>query len=643
MIHRRFLVLTLLGVLSLGSCKKPEEDPVEYYSLKTVPHPVAPGSQMVTSGKWLVYLASEANLTATGQDLNGDGDVIDAVAVRVDTYSDKRTLLDTAVQSMVMVKGTLFLVVLESSDGRDWNADGDQADRVLTYAIPSASEPVYLADLDVSSATVLVGVQDSAFFVGADAPSVTGQTNLFASHVASSGAVPDAPTFLATSVVADGDGVSVGIVGESAGVLFLAMDETLDGDLNGDLDGADSSVLALLDASQGGTNIVGTGLALGVNPPFAAGASGSDTIVAFAVNESAQGVNLNNPALFSLSWPPPACTALGDVDTDDDVLHWLLMTDYLAGGAIRNTGLVATPGERLYVHSKGYVACASLEADEGLGAGCDLNGDGDTSDRIFRWVTASNPAAPALPVTDPSYLMALVTTVPGANGDSTGGVLPLGGLWTLLVDEAADGRDHDGDPGTDNNLLAAKDPSLVGQTWNFDHGSGVPIGATWMAADSGSTARVLVAIEESVLGVDQNGDGDLLDSLPTFPKVLSGSALSFPGLAMGVASDNAGIVMAGGVGYFRLSEAEEGGTDFNGDGDSNDFILTRVGVTNSEPLVRMATLNSLDASAVQFDHLAAPKFGVMIFQETMQGAGGKDINSDGDATDYVPRYFRIDN
>ena len=60
----------------------------------------------------------------------------------------------------------------------------------------------------------------------------------------------------------------------------------------------------------------------------------------------------------------------------------------------------------------------------------------------------------------------------------------------------------------------------------------------------------------------------------------------------------------------------------------------------------MGTLNSLSRPAVQFDSESAPKFGVMLFQESMQGLSGTDINNDGDAgdaNDFVPRYFLIDN
>ena len=642
----RFTLLALLFLLPVLTCCNSEDDEetIDYYALRTPPHPVAPTSKILTKGKWLVYLASEANYTPTGTDMNGDGDVIDEVAVRVDTFSNKRTELDTAVQDMALVNGTLFLVVLEASDGRDWTADGDTADRVLVYQTPSAALPTFFAEVDLTSATVLQGLQTEVFFTSATAPTMPGDTNLFVASVSSNGSIPTPATRVTTAAAADGDGVSVRILDEAEDILFLGMDENLDGDLNGDGDGVDARILAVLDASSIGSVIQGTSLALGATYSLAAVTSGADRIVAFLVNETAQGVNLNAQSLFSATWQPPGCTALGDVDFDDDVLHWLLMADFEAGGSIQNTGLVGTAGERLHVHPKGYVACTSLEADEGLGAGCDMNNDGDVNDRIFRWISAANPGGVVLPETDPSRLMALVTSVPGSVGDSTGGVLVAGKLWVLLVDEAADGRDHDGDPGTDNNLVGAKDPSLNGQGWNFGHTSkAVPVGVTWMATDIQTANRNLMAVEESVIGIDQNEDGDLVDSFPTFPKVLSGSTLTFPGLALATSGTNAGIVTAAGVGYFRVSEAAEGGSDFNTDGDLNDFILSRVGVSNSEPLVHMATLNNLDRPAVQFDSTSAPKFGVILFQESMQGASGKDLNGDGDSNDYVPRYFRIDN
>ncbi len=644
-------LLALLATLPLLTCcnEGDDEDTIDYYTLRTPPHPVAPTSKLLTSGKWLVYLASEANYTPAGTDMNGDGDVIDEIAVRIDVFTNKRKELDTAVQDMALVNGTLFLVVLEASDGRDWNADGDTSDRVIVYQTPAETLPTFFAEVDLTSGMVMLGLQTQVFFTSAVAPTIAGDTNLFVASVSSNGSIPTPATRITTAVVADGDGASVRILGEAEDVLFLGMDENLDGDLNGDADGVDSSVLSVLDASSLGSVIQGTSLALGSTYSLTAATSGADRIVAFLVNETAQGDNLNDESDFSGTWQPPGCTALGDVDFDDDVLHWMLMADFEAGGTIQNTGLVGTAGERLYAHPTGFVGCASLEADEGLGAGCDMNGDGDTDDRIFRWTSAVNPGLPVLPETDPSRLMALVTSVPGAVGDSTGGVLVAGKLWVILVDEAADGRDHDGDPGTDNDLIGAKDPSLVGQGWNFFHSksqdvpAGVPVGATWMATDIQTANRNLIAIEESVTGIDQNGDGDLVDSFPTFPKVQSGSALTFPGIALAVSSTNAGIVTAAGVGYFRVSEAAEGGTDFNTDGDVNDFILSRVGVTNSEPLVHMATLNNLDRPAVQFDSMYAPKFGVVLFQESMQGPSGKDLNNDGDANDFVPRYFRIDN
>jgi hypothetical protein len=321
------------------------------------------------------------------------------------------------------------------------------------------------------------------------------------------------------------------------------------------------------------------------------------------------------------------------------------MADFEAGGVIQNTGLVGTAGEYLYAHSQGYVACASMEADEGTG-GCDMNDDGDFDDRIFRWIAAKDPTGSVKPARLKNELMALVTTVPGSFGDCTCGVLALSNLWVLLVDEAADGRDHDEDGLEDKELIGARSLSLDETApWNFNHGSSNagPVGVSWMAADIQTPNRSLMAFQESVLGSDLNGDGDLVDSVPTFPVVHTGSTLKFPGIEVAVSSDNAGIVTAAGVGYFRISETEEGNTDINADGTDDGFILSRVVLNDSASLAHMGTLNNLDRPAVQFDSKSAPKFGVMLVDESMQGLGGTDINNDGDKSDYLLRYFRIDN
>ncbi len=276
-----------------------------------------------------------------------------------------------------------------------------------------------------------------------------------------------------------------------------------------------------------------------------------------------------------------------------------------------------------------------------------MNDDGDTDDRIFRWIAAKDPADPVVrPARLKDDLMALVATVPGSFGDCTCGVLALSNLWVLLVDEAADGRDHDEDGLEDKKLIGARSLSLDEPApWNFYHGSSNagPVGVSWMAADIQTPNRSLMAFQESVFGSDKNADEDLVDSIPTFPAVHTGSTLRFPGIGVAVSSDNAGIVTAAGVGYFRVSETEDGNTDINADGTDDGYILSRVLLSDSASLAHMGTLNDLDRPAVQFDSKSAPKFGVMIVDESMQGPSGTDINNDGDKIDYLPRYFRIDN
>ena len=202
-------------------------------------------------------------------------------------------------------------------------------------------------------------------------------------------------------------------------------------------------------------------------------------------------------------------------------------------------------------------------------------------------------------------------------------------------------RDHDGDAGDDNVLVAAHNPTNVGTGWNFDHGSqnAGPVNVTWMARDPQNATRFLAALSEDVIDIDLNNDGDKFDSVPTFPTSHNGTILKFPGYGIAVDASNAGIVGARGVGFYRLSENDEQ-EDWNGDGDMADAVLQRIGLTTNDLPTLMGTLNNEDLPAVSFE-VGTPQFGALLFQETLQGVAGKDLNGDGDATDFVVRYFRM--
>lgn len=638
------LSLVLLVLLGCSSSSDDDGSSTPTFVLRSTPDGVPQTTPLLASGPLLAYLASEGS---TGKDLNGDGDEIDAVAIRVHTKSRTRTNVRVAAESIAWLDRTLFVAVDEARDDTDWSGDGFLDDLVLLYLPSADSSPTYLRDLDATHATPMAVVGSRLLLATSDTPTVAGETNLAYVTVSTTGAAPDPETPVTTSIVdAGGDGVSCSIWKVEGGIAFLTMDEGLDGELNGDGDADDAHVLALLD--QAGAVVTSTGLAVDPAGPVDVLADAGDYTIAFLVDESDQGANLNDPALFDPSWQPGNCFGFSDVDLDDQVLHWCLYSGLIGSGAVVNTGLVGggDPTEFVYALKSGsrkYVGCVSQEADEGAGVGCDLNGDGDWDDRIFRWVEATDPFAPALPVTDDAKLLAVADAVPGYGGDSTGGVVALDQVWVLLVDEAADGRDHDGDPGTDSRLVAAHKPTNVGQGWNFAHGTSNPgpVSVSWMASSPRTRASFVAALSEASLDSDLNGDGDLADSVPTFPEVQSGSTLKFPGIGIACDSDDAGIVSANGIGFFRLSEAEDGQNDYNGDGDFGDPMLVRLYKNTGESPALMETLNSLSVPAVALPSSGKVEFGALLFEESKVGATGEDLNGDGDGNDFVVRYFRF--
>ena len=649
-LHRRVLLPTLLALAACAGSSSDSEDDDESFVVKTTKQGVASTTPIHLAGKWLAYLASEASTGAGGTDFNGDLDTSDAIAIRVNTKNGKQTPLNVAVESMAFVGPVLFMAVNEADDGFDWSGDTVLDDRVLLYNEPGDPAVTWLpgALLHPTAARPMVAVGDRLFFVADTPPTVLGDTDLFMTKVTSP---PTAPVRVTTGIVdpVNNDGVSVEILDEDDGIVFLTMNEAVDGELNGDGEAFDTTVLAILDGTADGTEVISTGLSVESAADVSALSTGSDWIVAFLVDETDQGTSLNDRGLFDPAWEVPSClVGLPDLDLTDNVLHWLLYSDFVAGGSVVNTGLVGTPtaGEYVYIHPDEFVGVVSLEDDHGLTA-CDLNADGDDLDQVFRWVDASDPTADPLPVTDSTKLLALAATIPGA-ADSTGGVVVVSNLWAVLVDEAAEGNDdHDGDGDDGNNvlLIATHNPSNLGQTWNFDHGTTNPgpVSVTWMADDTRNDDRFLAALSETLAQQDFNGDGDMLDSVPTFPEKVPGSSpprLAFPGVGFAVDPTNAGIVVAKNTAFYRLSEADEGATDINDDGDANDFLLNRVGLGGGFP-VNMGILNNQDTPAGVFA-LSGVQAGAYIAQETLIGATGKDINGDGDAMDFVVRYFRIE-
>ncbi len=632
--------VALAFATGLSACTDDDDDDtLPAFAQRNTSHAVAASTPILGSGEWLVFFADEATTGNGGRDLNGDSDLSDSVVIRVDTRTGSARSLSVDAEAAAWCNGTLFIETLEANDGRDWNGDSDQTDRVLLFARNGDITPTFFAELASGSGQSWTAVRDTVVYASTTAATAEFETNLAFARVTPPGAAPSAAQAIVSTIDdPNDDGLTVRIARAVGDVVFCTLDETADGNLNGDGDATDTAILALLDVGETTPTLLGTGRALSSATATAAVAVGSgDWLGAFLVDEAAQSANLNDPTLFVPTWQPPNCSGRADADQLDHVLHWFRLSDFVANARIVNTGLVGAQAGPVLAHSSAFVGVVSNEASEGNG-GCDLNGDADFTDNIFRWVAASDPTANVLPVTDSARLLAVAAGLPGGSG----GFVSVGNVIAIAVDEDADGRDHDGAPTVDRILIAAHAPATSGQAWNFQHGSGTttPIGVTWMAADARSTSRFLAAITEENLGDDRNGDGDTLDSLPTFPVVLTANRLGFPGVGVAVVANNAGIATAGAFAFYRVSESADGNRDRNNDGDTNDQVLQRILLTGGQAPVFMGSLNNVTTPALGTG-LDGVKFAAHLYQESLFGPSGNDLNGDGDALDFVVRYYRV--
>jgi len=621
----------------------------------STPHGSVPGTPVVLHGRWLAYMADEATTGPGGTDLDGNGSALDLVPVVVDVSSGATRVVGVQAESLAMISNAsgvhLYTVTDEALGLVDWSGDGFLDDLVLLHTNVNLASPLaFVATLDPAAAIPVLAVGSRLFFVE-DAPMLAPpETSLLYVDTAA----PEAPVR-----VLNADPVQTlqpRIMGADEGLVFLALDETVEGrplNLNvfpGDPDAVDTTVLGLLDGTDPAALVLTVPHALrdDAAPVRALNDGPGEWIVAFLVDETFDadnvsappgGVNLNTPALFAVGWWPPqcqapVCTGCNDVDTLDQVLHWLDFAAFSAdpiGDPPVNTGLVG--GDRILALASGsrfFLGTLSDEADEGL---CPLNADGDQADVVLRWVEADETALPS----------------PLANASATGvgggtlGNTDLSGRFIGVISEAGDGVDHDGDGNIDRDLVAWLDPAGASPAWVFDHSNpGTPpiesVATDWMA-ELPDRLRTLVAFPESFspLG-DVNGDGDTTDTVPTFVE-FDGGELDFVGPPVAVVAGNPGIEVAAGIGFYRVDEADDG-TDWNGDGDTNDAVLCRTDPLEFTQNTFVATLNALPGPAVFRPDPAFVQVAVaFLADESMDGV---DHNLDGDTTDLVLRYVRID-
>jgi hypothetical protein len=624
--------------------------------------------KVAMSERWFVFQADEFTTGAAGSDLNGDGDAVDSVAVLVDMAAQLETSLGVSVDEMAILgsagSARVYLIVSEVKDGFDWSGDAALDDVVLLSVAASGATKAgltRLADVDGASAKTMLVTTDRVWFVEQPAvsnPLLVGESAINFIDLA----FPTTPTRVAHAIAvpAGADLIDVlaepSLIAADSEVVFFTMDENLEApagsvtpgvNLNGnaagtaDADTTDGFVLGVINAALPTDLAISLGYAVpsDTTPVRAAATTADDRLIAFLVSEAAQGpTNFNNslsPDLPASGWLPSQC-GTEDTDATDNVLHWVAYQAFVTSPVTArptNTGLAGKLRALVMVGaSDNFVGTISGE----IGAGCDLNFDGDAVDDVFRWA----PAGPGNPFfIAPAGLLA-VEKVPGG----VSGVSDLGERFVAVISESENGADFDGDILTDpgfetENLVAWVDPS-VGTTaaWTFDHspsGGNQPAGTDWMT-ERPQRDRLLVSFQEAPLGLSINtgGDDDKLDSAPSFAHFASTDNLDFPGPPVATDIGNAGIVLANEFGFYRVDEAADN-RDWNTDTDKTDFVLFRTTVSNLQGSSFLGVLNDLPIPAVFNSGTIGAAF---VSNEAMAGT---DFNNDGDMTDLVLRWFRI--
>lgn len=616
-------------VLVLAACSGGNDEEDVAFLMRSTTVAAANNTPVLISGAFIAFLAAEDATGTAGTDLNTDGDVADRVAHVVNTAANTEFRLGVAADNLAWAGSQLYLAVSEAGDGTDWNGDADMTDAVLLHWSETANVLTFVDLLVSSTGMPLIGLGDRLLYAAATGGAAIGDSTLRFIEAA-----------MPTTVVPVGTTDTVGplspsILDEDEGLVFLTLDEVAAArDLNGDADMLDTKVLALLDGTVGTSVVRSTGLAVrdDEEPVYRADAGVvGDWRVAFLVSEADQGATSRNSSAVGASFRPGHCI-LDDIDALDHVLTVLTFAAWNADPVANppiNHGLA---GSDRIAFTATHVATIVAETDDN----CDLNSDGDLTDRVVRWMpVADDVLDPIVPVNNnsPAQLKSLADVPGGGHG-----LYELSGQFLIVASEAQ-GGDIDTNNLLDSDLVGRLAPSVT-STWSFLHGAlnDSPISTSWVAPRE-NEGYLGVASEERLNNVPQNpGDNDVNDSIPTFAN-FSGGNLRFPRVLFALDRDSAGIVVTGNIGFYRVSEAEDS-RDLNSDTDMTDLLLVRTHFSNGAT-IGMSVASDLQRGVIEIAPRGTPFCAAFLAAESQQGAGGTDFNNDGNATDLVLRWFRL--
>ncbi len=350
-----------------------------------------------------------------------------------------------------------------------------------------------------------------------------------------------------------------------SGLVAFGVREGMQGgtDLNGDGD-ADDNVLHVYDPFRRATTNTGLDHVAMV---------GVGNLIALAVSESLAGKDLNGD---------------GDISFLDRVVH---VFDP-ATGALTNTG---------FAHGSLIVAVGTaigFTVSESAQGSTDLNGDGDTDDAV---------AFGYDPATRRSVNSGLATRF--------GNMSAARDYAVFGVAEADQGHtDLNGDGDTSDSVIHVLDP-MTGATLS----SGVTHGFFGFAIGGN---RVGIAVSENRQGnTDLNGDGDAIDDVVHVLDPASGTTVN-----TGIDGGGSAPLLAVGE-RFVASVIEE--ADLNGDGDTDDAVFQvfdpETGTTHN--------------TGVAHRFAAAAAGDLVAITVSEENQGGTDLNRDGDTDDLILHVF----
>lgn len=508
------------------------------------------------------FVAFRASEAGSGTDLNGDADSNDFVLHIYDTQSGTLTNTGLEASGQIHVSGNYVAwTVFELAQGfTDLNGDSDVNDFVLHLADMSmgtvanlglaGSDPVIVGD--TLGVRVLESKQNMTDLNG-DLDANDGVLHLI-----------DIPSGVVTNVGVD---AAAGFVMNGNRVVFAASEANENNsDLNGDNDTSD-----LVLHAWDGTSVTNLGQATDF-----LGFELEGDLVAFIVVEASAGV--------------------GSLNGDGDILDEVMYVHDFSTGTTTNLQLAVDGGADFELNG-GFVAMVVPESRQG---NTDLNNDGDMNDDVIH-------------VFDGSSVSNLNFAVQGFELDS-------GNLAFGVRESGHFGADLNGDNDAGDLVLHLYDTATgLTQNLNTDASFGFDLDGDMLLGFGASEANQ----------GDGNGDGDTGDFTLYVFDISAGNLIA---LAVDPSGGLQTFQLDENYVSFGVNELAQDSTDFNNDSDVDDVVLHYFDATTG-----MSSNLMLDAS---MGHQIQDGKIAFIVSEARQGS--TDLNSDGDTLDIVLHIAELD-